>query len=312
MDVLEHQREAHDELVARAKAYFSGAWIGLPIKPRWASLVCGPTGTGKTTLAAMAAATLSSSTGTGGAGLGTVSLIRLAAPNWMPCGAHQRGTRETVSVIAEHVAHHDRTILVIDEIDKLIGGGVVGIGGDSWQSYVRAEIYDLLDGRWPTGLQPPDGPEDEHGCTPEVPIPELTRRLNQCVYILGIGTFQSWFDSSQSRRSMGFGAEVNPLPDELTADIIAEKMPRELANRFHSGIIRLPELGETDYRRIAKEAEEKLPERLRKPFRTEVARRLPSAIAAKKGVRFLEEALVEVLKVGPEMTLAESILMDGI
>lgn len=315
MEILEHQREAHSELVSRARAFFLGGWIGLPLKPRWASLICGPTGTGKTTVAAMAAATLSRSTERG-TGIGPVSLIRVAAPNWMPCGAHHRGTRETVSVIAEHVAHHDRTILCIDEIDKTVGGigGIAGVGGggDAWQSYVRAEVYDLLDGRWPTGLQAPEGPEDEHGSTSEVPIAELTRRLEQNVFIVGVGTFQSWFDSTQSRRSMGFGADISPAHDDITADIIAERMPRELANRFHSGIIRLPEFVEADYQRIAREAERKLPERLRKSFAAEVARRLPSAIAAKKGVRFLEEALVEVLKVGPEMTLAESILMDGI
>jgi hypothetical protein len=94
---------------------------------------------------------------------------------------------------------------------------------------------------------------------------------------------------------MGFGAS-DPAADELTADIIAEKMPRELANRFNSTLIRIPELSPADYHRIAQEAENKLPLRMQAAFRAEVATRIQGAISAKKGVRFLEEAMMEVLK----------------
>lgn len=304
MDALAHQKAALDELVARARAYFSGSWINLPIQPRWPSLIVGPTGSGKTTVAAMATKKLNEGVAHGDAGIAdiAVSQLRVSVPSWMPCGAHNRGTRETIGVIAQHVATHNRTILVLDEIDKFMGGAT-----DTWQSYLRSELYDLIDCRWPTGLK-----EIKDGDGNEMPILELTRRLKHGVYIVGVGTFQNWFDSAAQRRSMGFGAEVNPANEELSADIIAERMPRELANRFHSGIIRLPELGEDDYQRIADEAAKRLPERYREAFRREITRQLPGAIAAKKGVRFLGEAIVEVLKTAPEITLAETILMDGI
>lgn len=41
----------------------------------------------------------------------------------MPSGAHQRGTMESITVVAEHVARHERTMLVLDEMDKLVDGG---------------------------------------------------------------------------------------------------------------------------------------------------------------------------------------------
>lgn len=276
MEALDHQREALNEIVARARAYFRGDWRGLPITPRWASLMIGPTGTGKTAVAAMA-----------GEAVGA-SLLRVSAPNWMPCGSINRGTRETIGVIAEHVAKHDRTIFFCDETEKLIDRG----GDNSWKTYIRGELFDLIDSRWPSGLTLLETDDDQ----PDITIEALTTKLRDTVFVLAAGTFQSWFDDSGSRRSMGFGAEINSETDELSADIIAEKMPRELANRFNSSLIRIPELQPIDYHRISKEAETKLPLRMLAAFRVEVSKRIKGAIAAKKGVRFLEEAMMEVLK----------------
>lgn len=274
MDALDHQKNALEEITRRARAYFAGDWRGLPILPRWASLMVGPTGTGKTAVAAIAAEAIGA------------SMLRVSAPSWMPAGAHNRGTRETITIIGEHVARNARTLLVTDETCKLL----TTIDDTGWQGYIRAEYFEILDGRWPTGLKEI---EDESGN--EVHIDCLTQKLRDTVFILGIGTFQSWFDDSKSRQSIGFGA-TDPAADEISADIIAERIPRELANRFNQNLILIPELKPSDYHRIAKEAEQKLPEHMHTPFRVEVAKRIPSAISAKKGVRFLEEAMMEVLK----------------
>jgi len=282
---LSHQKEALDEIIARAKAYYAGNWHDLPILPRWHSLVCGQTGVGKTALGVLAAAASGA------------SLLRLSSPGYMPCGAHQRGTRESISVIAEHVARHDRTMLVLDEIDKLLDAGASGNGGsstgggDSWRSYIRGEIYDLADGRWPSGLRLPD---DDH-CH-EIPLDMLTSKLRESVFIIGIGTFQDWYDHSSANRSMGFNAELNPYRLQITADVVASRIPRELANRFNSDLIKMPDLQPSDYLKIAHEAERKLPVDLQQAFRTEVNRRIKGAIDAKKGVRFLEECIMQVLK----------------
>lgn len=283
---LAHQKEALVEIIARAKAYYAGNWKNLPIRPRWHSLICGPTGVGKTALAALAAEATES------------SLLRISAPGWMPAGAHQRGTRESITVIAEHLARHDRTMLVIDELDKLVDGGSLTIpggsasgGSDSWRSYVRGEIYDLTDGRWPSGLRPPDG-ED---CS-EIPLDVLTSKLRESTFIVGIGTFQAWYDQSSARRSMGFGADLETSCAQITADVVADRIPRELANRFNSDLIKLPDLQAADYRQIALEAERKLPADMQQAFRAEVRNRIEGAIDAKKGVRFLEECIMQVLK----------------
>lgn len=287
MDALNHQQAALAEIVARARAYFRGDWHDLPIQPRWASLICGPTGSGKTALAAMAATKLSYTTEDDKA-TATVSLCMVSAPSWMPLGAHNRGTKETVSVIAEHVAHNDRTILFIDEAEKILNRQA---SWTSWSSFILGEVFQLADSRWPTGLTLPETDED----MPDITIEALSKKLRDTVFILAAGTFQSWFDDSKSRRSIGFGA-TDPATDEISADIIAERMPRELANRFNQNLILIPELQPADYHRIAHESENKIPEHMREAYRAAVQRHLPGAIAAKKGVRFLEEAMMEVLK----------------
>ena len=222
-------------------------------------------------------------------------MLRMAAPGWMPTGAHQRGTRESITVIAEHIARHDRTILVIDEIDKLMDSGASAggspSGGDSWRSYIRGEIYDLTDGRWPSGLKLPDD-EDYN----EIPIDVLRNKLFDSVFILGIGTFQDWYDHSSVHKSMGFGAELDPGRSQISAEVVADRIPRELANRFNSDLIRLPDLQPEDYYRIALEAERKLPVAFQDPFRSEVRKRIQGCIEAKKGVRFLEECIMQVCK----------------
>ena len=282
MEIFHHQQAAMDEIVIRATTFYAGQWENLTIQPRFASLLAGPTGSGKTTIARLAAEKLGA------------KLLRLSMPGYMPAGAHNRGTKETINIIADFVARHDRTLLVLDEIDKLIGGSTAGSGmaAESWQSYIKGEIYDLCDGRWPTGLILMD--DDEMDIT----IEALTVKLRESVFILGIGTFQSWFDDAVSRRSIGFTNtdDTDGAINAITADVVAEMMPRELANRFNGALIRIPELCGDDYLRVIDDASAKLPGPIRQAFVREAHSRLQDAIKSKKGVRFLEEAVMEALK----------------
>jgi len=210
----------------------------------------------------------------------------VSSPAYMPCGATNRGSRETITVIAQHIARHDRTILVVDELDK------INDQDNPWHGYIRNEMMDLIGNCFPTGLNLPEIDD-----CPNLTIEELNEKLRTTVFFLGIGTFQSFFDSKPSRRSIGFGnadADPNLASDEITAEIIAQRLPRELSNRFGK-IVRMPELLPQDYNQIAREAERKLPEAMREFFRAEVSKRIPEAIEAKKGVRFLEECLTAVL-----------------
>ena len=166
---------------------------------------------------------------------------------------------------------------------------------EEWQTYIRGELQELTDGRWPAGLDL----LNLNGLN--ITMDELTEKLRETVFILGIGTFQRVLDSAL-RRTIGFTGTSGDAEGvhAISGDTVVEYLGRELGNRFHSGIVRLPELVADDYQRIAREAEQKLPEYLRDAFRREAAKRIPEAILNKKSVRFLEEALSAVLIHMPE------------
>jgi len=292
MEPLDFQKPAVAEITARASAFFSfhrGKFRDIVYQPRWATILVAPTGVGKTTTAKMVSADPNI----------RASMLRIAAPSYMPCGAHNRSARETIGLIADHVARHDRTLLVIDEIDK------INDQENAWQGYIRNELFDLIGGIFPSGLNLPELADG-----PDITIEGLNEKLRTTVFFLGIGTFQQWFDSSASRRTIGFG-KSNQENDGISSDVIAQYLPRELGNRFGK-IVRIPELQENDYRQIAHEAESKLPEAMRENFRQEVSMRIPEAIEAKKGVRFIEEALTAVLLQMPEPVSSRSLTLDDL
>jgi hypothetical protein len=221
-------------------------------------------------------------------------LFHVSAPAWMPCGAYRSTTRETIAVLASHVATHPKTLLFIDEIDKIYHLET------PWMGYIRGEIFEVTDGRWPQGTKlpgiPDDVDEEDQALETAKALVDLTRKLQENVFILGAGTFQDFFDHRGVCKSVGFGAR-GEIPAQISAEEIARRLPRELVNRFNGSLVLLPELGEEHYRLIAREAIESLPAWLRAEFSVAVHRLLPMAIAAKKGVRFLEEALMEALVV---------------
>jgi SpoVK/Ycf46/Vps4 family AAA+-type ATPase len=288
MQVFDHQIAALEEITARARAFYAGIWRKIPIRARFHSLLVGPTGTGKTTLATMAAKA---------AGV-AADVVRVSVPGWVPAGSTGRSVAETIATIAHSVVKNHRTLLILDEVDKACAPASNSFSSSDspWQQHCRLEIYELLDGNWPTGLKIPDTEDDEDETTQKSPSRELlTQKLQETVFILGVGTFQSFFDSAPSRRTIGFCGGDHTTDDEISLDVITDKLPRELTNRF-GDLIRLPELRAEHYRLIARQAEESLPDEMRQAFRQEIARRIESAITAKKGVRFIEEALLEVLK----------------
>ena len=280
------------EIVARIRAFFAfhtGKYRNIAYQPRWPTLLVAPTGVGKSTTAQMVA----SDPAVG------ASILRITALSYMPCGANNRGIIESISEIAAHVAKNDRTLLVLDELDK------INDTSNAWQGYIRNEIMDLVGGTFPSGLNLPEIDE-----LPNISIEWLNKKLRTTVFFLGIGTFQEWFDSGKNRRPIGFGCPGQEN-NEITIEITAQMLPRELSNRFGK-IVLMPEMQEKDYREIALEAEGNLPEAMREIFRDEVATRIQEAIDAKKGVRFIEDALTAVLLKLPDSAPSKHLTLDDL
>lgn len=286
MKVFSHQAGVYDGLLSRARAFFEGHWKRLPIRTRWHSLIVGPTGCGKTALGTMLAAEIGA------------ELLRIAATSWMPSGAHNRAVSETLSIVIEHIHRHPKTILFLDEIDKLWHD-------TSWNSYVRGELFDLLDGRFPVGAKGiGDGSSlqvDDEGTLTLTQRTSLGEKLCSSVFVIAAGTFQDFYDAQSQSVQIGFHKNVyRPVQScGPTADFIAKKLPRELVNRFNSGLLLLPHLEPAHYQLIAEQAEQSLPAWLAPAFRQAAARRVDQAIASQSGCRFVEDALVDALQCTP-------------
>lgn len=275
MNLFSHQTGAYCELLARAQTYFAGQWQQMPINTRWHSLIIGPTGTGKSMMANI----LCNAT--------NATLFRISAPTWMPAGAHDRATSQTLPMLLRHIESNTRTVLFIDELEK------INTADSPWLTYIRQELYEILDGRWNKGLKPEDSNDEED------PVPSnehlSAHKLRTTTFILAACTFQTHYDT-QNRVPVGFHSNNCSLPkNNLTADQIAERIPRELVNRFHSRLILLPDLSPNQYHELAMQAEASLPGWIVPGFRVAAAARIPHAIASKSGCRFIEESLADAL-----------------
>lgn len=201
--------------------------------------------------------------------------------------------------IANHVLSNEKSIIFIDELDKIWHD-------TSWKSYIKAEIFDLLDGRWPTGLKIENEEHDDDDGAPDeangvIAVKgakeedEGTIKLRLQTFIVAAGTFQDFFEI-KSTGKIGFGDRQAALKEEIDAGEIAKQLPRELTNRFNSGLIVLPALHPEHYRILSEAVAKVLPEWILEEFRKAAGRQIEKAIATQKGCRFVEECILEALK----------------
>ena len=129
------QRRALRELAPIAKLALGNAFMNLPIKPRTHSLICSPSGTGKSHLMRELGSKLK------------VPVLLLNVSSWQPQGS--RGDSYTWDRIVEFLDQHPKGIIVLDGIDKIDSGS-------DWAGYIRLEIHDLLDGVIPQCVDVPN------------------------------------------------------------------------------------------------------------------------------------------------------------
>jgi len=172
-------------------------------------------------------------------------------------------------------------VIFVDEIDK--------VGGQStWESFLRAELYSLLDLKIFSGLA-----EGDESILTADELAQAQDVLSNRTLVLAAGAFQHIWEN-RNRPSLGFGAkDIGNSGTNLTH--LATTLPRELINRFRSDLIVLPELRECDYRRMLEQSAEKIPAYFRKTFLMLGYQRIPGAVACRQGCRFLEELMLDTI-----------------
>jgi SpoVK/Ycf46/Vps4 family AAA+-type ATPase len=213
------QEVALDLLTERAEAFFEKAGAGCCIKPRFNSLLIAPTGCGKTTLVQKLAKRVD-------AGVFAVSCAA-----WNVEASRQQPS--TLKQLVEKICKYERLIVLIDEVDKW-----TSTDENSWVRFVSAEIWSTLDRKVEADLYFKDA---EHQAA-------LKKRLEECVYFIGAGTFEKIF-AMAVKRTCVFAGNKETFSNQEILELIREHqcVSPELLSRFSTEpiVLRYPDLAET-------------------------------------------------------------------
>jgi len=268
--ILGHQRTAYERLLAVAGASFYAQRQTLPVQPRTNTLLVGPSGSGKTFLAGAVAKTLGA------------PFLTLSVGEWILLGASQRGAKTTWPLIVRFLQQNsksDGVVLFLDEVDKLCGH-------TTWETFLRTEIFKLLDWGIPQGLCDSEGDSISKNH-----IDEALDVLANKTYIIAAGAFQEVWET-RSKAPIGFSDQSSPILPVSLGDLSAS-LPRELTNRFRAEVIALPELSREDYWRMISQTGTQVPLYLRDTFLRLANERIDAAIHCQQGCRFLEEIILD-------------------
>lgn len=266
--ILPHQNKVYDRLIEVGGAFLAAA-RNSHCKIRGHTLLLGPSGTGKSHLASCVSTELK------------IPLISVSVGEWSLLGSNRKSSSATWSTLWKFLKENrtgSGAVIFLDEIDK------VSMSSE-WTTYLRLEVFMLLDGKIPNGLLDDDETIDSGE------LRAVGEFLREHCFILGAGAFQDLLESRE-KPALGFQRPDNKQ-DSIHLDQLSKILPRELTNRFRSEVLALPTLSAADYLSILNATEELLPEHLREIF-IEVGRRsIPGAVRDQKGVRMLEEVLLE-------------------
>lgn len=274
--IFPHQKSVYHSLWETARVFFGADWEDLPIRPRFSRFITGPTGTGKTHIVSALAEELD------------LPLYTIVATNWIPLGASQRGAKPTWLDLVEFCHINLRGIILIDEVDKLMGWA-------PWMQFIRTEAFSLMDGRVPDNVVPSaaDTGDVDYDML-QLHLETARTRLSDSFLIVGAGAFQHLWQEKEATK-IGFTATGQEDFWQLQKVDLAKAVPAEVINRFASPILILPPLKEADYRSIL--ANVLL--QLNAPFQHRVERIAEStigqAVANKTGCRWIEEVVLQAL-----------------
>lgn len=252
------------------------------ILPRCSSLIVGPSGSGKSFIAKHIAKTLG------------LPCLYINVSTWVLMAS--KSEPWTWTSIAEWLATlNGGGVIVLDEIDKL-GGGNNGAGSE-YSSFLRLEIFSLMDGSVPAAIKLQDIPGQMD--LPAFLEPEVLRRhvdntLQNRIMVIGCGAWQNEWQTNC--KTLGFTAEQEPQrPESPSKDQILNSIQPELRQRFRNEISFLNPMGQADYEAVADSICRQIPAAYRPEWQAQVGEAIRVASESNLGMRVFEELILSVM-----------------
>ena len=126
MILSKQQESAIEELVPIGRLAISGKTKFLQLKPRTHTLICAPSGSGKSFLMEQLGQLIG------------VKILHLNISTWQPYSA--KSGNYTWDVVVKFLQENEKGIILLDELDKLDGD-------NEWSQFIQLEVHELLDGR---------------------------------------------------------------------------------------------------------------------------------------------------------------------
>ncbi len=279
--ILRHQQSAYETLLAIGRACFAVERSTIPVNLKTASLIIGPTGSGKTFLASAIASELAAG---GARDAGGYPFLPVAISNWVILTGSDRGAQTTWVAIVEFLRRHRNApgvVIFVDEIDKQLNHS-------SYDRQAFVESLMLLDGIIPRHVKTSDGltlSESDLAAAQDV--------LRNRTFMIAAGAFQHLWEAS-ARPKIGFqdpdSNSWQPSPNDLSRVLGAE-----LIGRFRGKLVVLRPLEEADYFTMLETTATRVPAYLRESFLRIGHAKIPSAADSKQGCRFLEETMLDAI-----------------
>jgi len=286
-----------DQILKTLIPYAALATNGLvdkfPIIPRTATLIAGPSGTGKTRVVTELAERLK------------LPLWTVNMSGWLVQGA--RGDTPTIHNLFEWVESNPRGIIFLDEIEKIDGAS-------DWFSTVRLEVHDVVDARLPRSIKSPfftaetlfDYPAESKIVIDEVDRVmgtnerikkdaewrrALEKKLKTRFFIVAAGAWQSEWAMPSS--SIGFGQPSDVTSKTIERKNLMKAISPEILNRFRCEIAFLEPMDEDDYFNYANTLTERVPSDLQPWFAHVCLAEIENALTHQLGMRIFEEAMAK-------------------
>ena len=284
MILSDQQQQLIENLIPIARIATDGSRVPLKqvILPRCSSLIVGPSGSGKTYLAKHIANMLD------------LPCLLINVSTWVLMAS--RSEPWTWTTIVDWLASlKGGGIIILDEIDKL-GGGNNGAGSE-YSSFLRLEIFSLMDGSIPTGIKIQDLSGWSATAFPEASQAvrlDLENVLQCRVFTIGCGAWQLEWQSNS--KTLGFTNEPEPAKAEPpTMEQILNSIQPELRQRFRNKISFLNPMTKPEYEAVAKAISNQIPASYHREWQAQIDEVIRVACETNLGMRAFEELILSVM-----------------